>query len=417
MAAAMTDTGMSRDGLAMATPVNHDPCAPLAKLESPEDTAAFRRARTRFPVELAFFLISLLLEAFNFGAHWKLAGEINVLANEAATLTLPSNISALVDEYKAYPNNENLCDVVYFSNKGFSFIQTNLNSLLQATLAFFYIGVFFGLLYALYRLGHLRHLHAQRNKVIYETWHPVMDPALYRSRKALPLRDPTEEIAGQIRRYERLKLRGESSGYITLQLFHEIPLIMIFFIFITFVERYRGLNCAICVAGGQAICQVPPYIGLTNDYYLQVSMAACFLYITWNYATMTWKWVYYFQTFIPPWQVWKQLLCWFLSTLIFVSSFVAPIAILFAVYVGPFYYGFQRLESPIVLSAIFGALWVVGFLVFLVIAGLSWGESILNGLCCCDFCQVFWFAVPCVDACGVCCAYCDACDQCGVLFS
>jgi len=423
---------MDRDGLVVAESVAGAPTVdtPFARLETPQDTAAHRRAQKRFPFELFFFICATGLQAFNLGAHWELAQEINQLHINATALNSTfTNVTALVAEYDALialdkANVDKYCDVPYFATNGFGFIQQNLLSLRDAALAFFYLGVIPSVGFFFYKLGHLRHLYAQRSRSLFETWHSVKNPEKDPIDKGIPLdnynnplgrvRIGDVSVAGQIRRAERFALRGETSGYVVIQIFHDIPLVLIFFLYIAFVERYRGLNCAECFVNGK-LCEVPYYFSLTftDSYVLKVAMGACFLHIGWNYLTLSFRWIYYFQTFDPPWNYFKQFFCWFLSTLVFATSFLCPVAILFVAYVGPFYYGFNDLTGGIALSSVGGGFWSLGFLTFVWIAGLEVGEGIFSGLFCCNFWEIFYFALPCLDYCEESCTICEiGCDNC-----
>lgn len=425
---AQTAPSMDRDGLVMAEPIEGSASGttPVARVESPQDTMAHRRARTRFPFECLFFLCAVALQIFNLAAHYTFAVQTSDIATNAGTLNSSSvNVTGLLAEYAAFiaqdpANYDKACDVPYFAQEGFGTLRVNLNALKDATLAFFYIGIFPSVAFFIYVLGHLRALYHQRNRSLMETWHPVRNP------NTNPIDSPGDaltpdgtkktaqvynnplgrvnigdvSVAGQIRRTERYALRGETSGYIVLQIMHDIPLVMIFFLYIAYTERYRGYDCAVCFANGQ-LCTVPYYFSLTftDNYVLKVAMGACFLHVAWAYLSLCLRWIYYWQSFVPPWNFAKQFLAWFLSTLVFIASFVAPVAILFVAYVGPLYYGFEDLKLAIGLSGLGGGFWSMGLLVFVWFAGLEVGESVLSGLFCFNFWEFFYFALPCLDYC------------------
>lgn len=413
---------MDRDGLPVAAEDAPKPnqVLPMASLENPQDTGAFARAKCRFPFEVLFALLSTVLTCFVLGTHWELYVRLGELVTQADALNFTASSHSIVLAEYALNQVEfadTICDAEYFEQYGFQPIQANLVGLRDACLAFFILSLLPHYCFLIYRAGHLRELYYQRSRSAYSIWKPEIDPNTGQltqhgndptGRVNVGSRnDPTGRVnvgdlsvPGQIRRSERVALRGETSGYFAVQLLHEIPLVLIFFLFIAFNERYKGLECAQCFAEDTS-CYVPSYFStsmlLTSDSALRWCMGATFFSVAWTYLTLCFRWLHYISTLVPRWPLGKRFMAWLLSTLVMLSNFGLPIAILFTVYVGPVYYGFQDVTTAIGLSAAGGVLVLGGLMVFLGCAGLAVGESMFEALICCNFFTVCFWVCPCVD--------------------
>lgn len=386
-----------------------DGSTPAPVEENQDDKRAFQRAKVRFPFEVAYVLLATAVAAFNLAAFFLLAEHLNKKVEQAKNLRFPSNRAALRSQYDIRLSNDpnlanELCDIVYFDEAEFGFLQNNLYSLKDAAFAFFYISAIPVVAFTFYRLGHLRRLYFQRSRDLMSSKHSGMAvpvgtlPSNPNTNPLGRLNIGNVTVAGEIHRTERFTLRGETSGYIILQIFGDIPYVLIFFLYISFVERYRGLNCAVGFQNGE-IREVPGYFSLTftSSSELRLAMIATFLHVGYNYVALCIRWFKYLQTVQPPWIFGKQFALWFLSTLCFVTSFIFPIGVLFAAYIGPLYYGFEDVATAIGLSGVGGGTTGIGLLAFLAYGGLEVGESIFAGLFCFNFWEIFFFAIPCLE--------------------
>lgn len=423
---------MERDGLPMAEQREQEQSStavvPLAMEEPPQDTEAFNRARCRFPFEVMFAFFATLLTCFVLAMHWELYLRIDQLATQALQLPANNNTFQVLAAYEANKIEfyDTICDAPYFAEQGYSYLQQNLVGLRDACLAFFILGLIPHYCFLIYRIGHLRELYYQRSRAAFSMWNPDLANPLSKEKHTTGSKsgnDPTGRVnvgkrghdnnplngrvkvgdlsvPGQIRRSERVSLRGETSGYLAVQLLHEVPLVLIFFLFIAFVERYKGLECAECFSLGE-ICYVPSYFSTSMlysaDSALRWCMGATFFSVAWTYLTLCTRWFMYIHTIYPVWPIGKRFIAWLLATLTFLASFGLPIAILFTVYVGPTYYGYTDMTAAIGLSAVGGAIVLTGLMVFLMCAGMVVGESIFEALICCNFFTVCFWVCPCID--------------------
>jgi hypothetical protein len=389
------------------------------------DRRAIADAKRRFPVEVFFYLAAVFVVAVNLGTDYLLIQEIDRMSTRAKAVTPPSgsnSTTALLAIHAAKIASGltqwDVCDIPYFAlENGIPSLQHQLYTLSNAAFALFWVALVPNLAFVLYRGGHIKELWNTFNNIApifrKERFHPTRNP------EANPIgimNVGNLTIAGRVNRGQRHALRGETSGYMFICLVEEIPQCMIFFLFIAFVQRYKGLECAECYQQGK-VCNVSSVWSVTDNVVLQWAMTGTFLSVIWNYITLFIRWGYYLANKQPPWYTMKLFAAAILGTISFVVTFIGPIAIMFASYLEPVYYEWGNTQALVGLSAVSSGYWILGAVVFVYAVGLESGEAMFTGICCCDCDTTVAVLCPCCfcegsTVCGYCLDSCPGGDAC-----
>ena len=398
------------------------------------DGAAVARAKRKFPFEVAMFVGAVFFSVINLATQYLLVEELGRLSTSASKLDDANRPNAtVVAAYQAtllqYPPSD-ACDAAYFANSGYATLKWQLNSLYIASMVFFYIALLPNLMLVIYRFGHLRALHAAAHNITLTTYKRRDGRGTFQ-RPNTPDYVPNNPVgvmnigdmtmSGRISRAERMAFRGEYSGYLVLVMLQEVPLVMIYFLFTAFVNRYRGLDCALCLQSTGAPCATDSLFSIVENVYVKWALAFTFLTVVYNFITIMIRWLIYLQTVAPRWSIVMQIMSVVVGLITVAMMFIGPVSILFAAYLMPAYYTWWANQAHLIaLSAISNSIAASGIGAFALKAGLIPGEACVEGLICWNIEEVCFLALPCFalcECCGIClwcdCGWCENPCMCG----